>query len=200
MKEERLAILGMLEKGIITVDEAERLLNTLQNGSMFDKEGIGAAVGGALEKAGAALGVVAKKAGETAEKMQPKVKNAAFRVKEKTYEWKDDAAYYKEKLRRKRKQSDEESYDFEDIAQACRAEETPVQDIEAHSDAAVEEVKDLETEQYAQKMEGAMDSIQEQMSQIDAAEDFLRQAFGDVEEEDLAEDEAESQKGEKPEA
>ena len=32
MKEERMAILNMLEKGIISVDEADRLLNTLHNG------------------------------------------------------------------------------------------------------------------------------------------------------------------------
>ena len=37
MKEERMAILNMLEKGIITVDEAERLLTTLHNGMGLEK-------------------------------------------------------------------------------------------------------------------------------------------------------------------
>ena len=44
MKEERLAILSMLEKGLITVDEAERLLTVLQNGMGLEKDGIGKAV------------------------------------------------------------------------------------------------------------------------------------------------------------
>lgn len=98
MKEERMAILNMLEKGIITADEAERLLNTLHNGMGLEKDSIGKAVGGALEKAGAALGSVAKTVSEKAhpvvksaaervsdkaEEMQPKVRSAAFRMTEK---------------------------------------------------------------------------------------------------------------------
>lgn len=98
MKEERMAILNMLEKGIITADEAERLLNTLNNGMGLEKDSIGKAVGGALEKAGAALGSVAKtvsekahpvvksaaeKVSDKAEEMQPKVRSAAFRMTEK---------------------------------------------------------------------------------------------------------------------
>lgn len=98
MKEERMAILNMLEKGIITVDEAERLLNTLHNGMGLEKDGIGKAVGSALEKAGAALGSVAKSVGEKAhpvvksaadkvsdkaDEIQPKVRSAAFRMTEK---------------------------------------------------------------------------------------------------------------------
>ncbi len=191
MKEERLAILGMLEKGIITVDEAERLLNTLQKDSIIDTEGIGATVSGALEKAGQALGVVAKKAGETAERMQPRVKSAAFRVKEKTYEWKDDAAYYKERLKQKRAQAKQEAeenedpYDFSSIAQACEEETS--------QPAAPAEEIDPEMEKYAQKIDGVMDSIQEQVSQIDSAEDFLRNAFGDIDYNELEDDDDDAQ-------
>ena len=37
MKEERLAILSMIEKGIITVDEAERLLKAMSETSLNEK-------------------------------------------------------------------------------------------------------------------------------------------------------------------
>ena len=79
MKEERMAILNMLEKGIITVDEAERLLTTLNSGMGLEKDGIRKAVGGALGKAGAALSAVAEKVKES-----PTVKSAADKVAEKT--------------------------------------------------------------------------------------------------------------------
>ncbi|MBQ7758279.1 non-hydrolyzing UDP-N-acetylglucosamine 2-epimerase [Anaerotignum sp.] len=96
MKEERMAILNMLEKGIITADEAERLLNTLHNGMGLEKDGIKKAVGGVLGRAGAALSAAAEKVKENptvktaadkvadkAEDLQPKVSAAAFRMKEK---------------------------------------------------------------------------------------------------------------------
>ncbi len=96
MKEERMAILNMLEKGIITADEAERLLNTLHSGMGLEKEGIGKAVGSALEKASAALSSVAGKVKENptvksaaekvtdkADELQPKMRSAAFRMSEK---------------------------------------------------------------------------------------------------------------------
>ena len=103
MKEERMAILNMLEKGIITVDEAERLLLTLNSGMGLEKDGIKKAVGGALGKAGAALTAVAErvkenpavksaadKMAEKTEDLQPKVSSAAFRMKEKMVEKADD--------------------------------------------------------------------------------------------------------------
>ena len=103
MKEERMAILNMLEKGIITVDEAERLLHTLNSGMGLEKDGIKNAVGGMLGKAGAALTAVAErvkenptvksaadKVAEKTEDLQPKVSSAAFRMKEKMAEKADD--------------------------------------------------------------------------------------------------------------
>lgn len=103
MKEERLAILNMLEKGIITVDEAERLLTTLHNGMGLEKDGITKSVGGMLGKAGAALNAVAEKVKENptvknaadkvadkADDLQPKVSSAAFRMKEKLADKADD--------------------------------------------------------------------------------------------------------------
>lgn len=103
MKEERMAILNMLEKGIITVDEAERLLTTLHNGMGLEKDGITKVVGGMLGKAGAALNAVAEKVKENpavknaadkmadkADDLQPKVSSAAFRMKEKLVDKADD--------------------------------------------------------------------------------------------------------------
>ncbi|MGN0133820.1 MAG: non-hydrolyzing UDP-N-acetylglucosamine 2-epimerase [Anaerotignum sp.] len=103
MKEQRMAILNMLEKGIITVDEAERLLTTLHNGMGLEKDGITKAVGGMLGKAGAALNAVAEKVKENptvknaadkvadkADDLQPKVSSAAFRMKEKLADKADD--------------------------------------------------------------------------------------------------------------
>ena len=84
MKEERMAILNMLEKGIISVDEAERLLTALHSGLGTEKDGITKAVGGMLNKAGAALSAVADKVKEN-----PAVKNAADKVADKA----DDLQY-----------------------------------------------------------------------------------------------------------
>lgn len=117
MREERMAILNMLEKGIISAEEAQRLLTTLQEGTV--SEGFGKYVNGALQKAGSALNTVARKAGETAEKIQPAVKNAAekvadkaeelepaaknaaFQMREKASEFKDDVKNYCDKMKEK---------------------------------------------------------------------------------------------------
>ena len=93
MKEERMAILNMLEKGIISVDEAERLLTALHSGLGTEKDGITKAVGGMLNKAGAALSAdadkvkenpavknAADKVADKADDLQPKVSSAAFRM------------------------------------------------------------------------------------------------------------------------
>ena len=60
MKEERLAILSMLEKGIINVDEAERLLTAIHNGAAAVEKEAAGRMSGMLEKAGAALNSAAK--------------------------------------------------------------------------------------------------------------------------------------------
>lgn len=74
MKEERLAVLSMVEKGIITVDEAERLLKALNETAVNDKEE------SVLSKAGVNISSFAKIAAEKAEKMiddaKPVVKKA----------------------------------------------------------------------------------------------------------------------------
>lgn len=210
MKEERMAILNMLEKGLITVDEAERLLIVLQNGMGMDKDGIGKAVGGALEKAGAMLGSVAKTVGEKAEQLQPRVRevatkvadkaddmqpavrSVAFRMTEKAQELKEDARNYKEKLRAKKYRDEEEDWDEEDLEQmdAAEAEQESKTEEPAVDAAEVMEEADPAMEKYAKNVEAVMSSVQLQMEQIDECEDFLKAAFGDVDLEDL-EDEGE---------
>ncbi len=147
MKEERMAILSMLEKGLITAEEAERLLIVLQNGLQKDSN-IGKAVGNALEKAESALGSVAKSVGKTAERLQPtmkkfaskvadkaddlqpKVRSAAFRMTEKAQELKEDARFYREQLRAKRAMDAQQAWDDEDL-DAMDAEETKTEETKA---------------------------------------------------------------------
>ena len=84
MKEERLAILRMLEKGNISVDEAERLLNAVNNTNDKDiSETINNALGKAgslLEKFGKKAGEVAKTVSQKAEEKYPEVKKTAKNV------------------------------------------------------------------------------------------------------------------------
>ena len=108
MKEERMAVLSMVEKGIITVDEAERLLHALEKqeagelgrkiGVAMDSAGNGLAVlakklGEATERLAEGSKVVARKTGDTLDKMveenKPRVKKAAKHVSKKMSEQAD---------------------------------------------------------------------------------------------------------------
>jgi len=78
MKEERLAILSMVEKGIISVDEAERLfvaLNSSDKNDTFEKF---------MSKTGEKLNIFAKAVGEKTEKIiadaKPMVKTAGEKL------------------------------------------------------------------------------------------------------------------------
>ena len=78
MKKERMSILNMLEKGIITAQEAERLLLALNGTAKTpEREGVNDVVNQALNKAGSAINTFAKAVGQQAEKLEPKVKNVA---------------------------------------------------------------------------------------------------------------------------
>ncbi len=212
MKEERLAILSMLEKGLITVDEAERLLTVLQNGMGLEKDGIGKAVGNALEKAGDVLGGVAKTVGEKAEQLQPKVKevatkvadkademqpvvrSAVFRMTEKAHELKEDFKTYKEKKKTQKEQQDKEAYwDDEDVREldADEAKKEQMEPVEQPENEITED--DPVIEKYAKNVEAVMNSVQQQMEQIDDAESFLKSAFGDVDPSEWEDDEEEQQ-------
>ncbi len=219
MKEERLAILNMLEKGIITVDEAERLLTVLQNGMGLEKDGIGKAVGNALEKAGDMLGSVAKTMGEKAEQLQPKVKevatkvadkademqpkvrSAVFRMTEKAHEFKEDLKTYKEKMKNQASDCDEAEYwddaDVQELdAEEAKKAQTQPEEQPAQTEQAENEIteNDPVIEKYAQSVEAVMHSVQQQMEQIDDAESFLKSAFGDVDPSEWEDDDEEEPK------
>lgn len=207
MKEERMAILNMLEKGIITAEEAERLLNTLHSGMGLEKEGIGKTVGSALQKAGAALGSVAKsvgekaqpvmeKVGDKADELQPKVRSAAFRMTEKIADKKDDlepkvrsAAF---RMTEKANELKEDMANYRDKLKErkLRDEAEDWDDIdlaelnEEEADAAMlnEEMEEIspENEKYIKNVETVMGAVASQMEQIDEMEDFLKATFGDI--------------------
>ena len=183
MKEERMAILNMLEKGIITVDEAERLLTTLNNGMGLEKEGIGKAVGGMLGKAGAALSAMAgkvkenpavksaaekvaektedlqpkvseaafrvrEKVAEKADDLQPAVRGAAFRMAEKAGEIKEDMATYVEKLKEKKNRDEAEEWDDLDL-----------EELDAEEVAAFMELNGVSEEVAAAAAEAAAEEL-----------------------------------------
>ncbi len=182
MKEERMAILSMLEKGLINVDEAERLLTVLQNGTGLEKDGLGKAVGSALEKASAVLGSVARTVGEKAEQlqprvrevatkvadkadeMQPKVRSAAFRMTEKAQELKEDARTYKEKLQAKRRnEEDWDDLDLDELdadeaaVEKAPAEEAPVAEAAADVTAAAAEEVTSEEDMTEEEVDPVME-------------------------------------------
>ena len=95
MKEERMAILRMLEKGTISADEAERLLNAMNETE--NKKDISESINNVLAKTGNVLeglaknltkkaGAAAKVVSEKAEEAKPEIKKAAKAVKEKVSE------------------------------------------------------------------------------------------------------------------
>jgi hypothetical protein len=195
MKDERMAILNMLEKGIITVDEAERLLNTLNSGMGLEKDGIRNVVGGMLGKAGAALSAVAdkvkenptvksaadkvavktedlqpkvteaafrmkEKMAEKSEDLQPAVRSAAFRMAEKASEIKGDMATYMEKLKEKKNRDEAEDWDDFDLDELDAEEVAAFMEMYGASEesavAAAEEMVAEEPEMIAGEEDAEM--------------------------------------------
>lgn len=115
VKKERMSVLNMLEKGIITAEEAERLLLAL-NGTpkAAEREGVSDIVNQAINKAGGVINTFAKALGKQAEKLEPKVKDVAEKVSEKASVIKDDAKTYAEKLREKKAKAKEEKQQYVD--------------------------------------------------------------------------------------
>ncbi len=106
MKEERLAVLSMIEKGIITVDEAERLLKAMSETAVNDK------VESVLSKAGENISSFAKIAAERAEKMiddaKPVVKKAVDDTAPKVKRFSEKATEITNRFVIKKKASDAE--------------------------------------------------------------------------------------------
>ena len=96
MKTEKLAVLRLLEKGIITADEAERLLKLINDSDKEDrinKADLRADIEARLAVASEALNRLAKKAGDKADiaakELQPIIKKVAGAVGDKTEEFKN---------------------------------------------------------------------------------------------------------------
>lgn len=141
MKEERMAILRMLEKGTISADEAERLLNAMQEtGNKKDfSESLnnvlsktGTVLGGLAQNIGKKAGAAAKVVGEKAEEAKPEIKKAAKVVKEKVSE---AAVNIKEDIKN-RKNGD-------DIFEADYRENQPDTDTASENSSQTEEQKEL---------------------------------------------------------
>ena len=215
MKEERMAILNMLEKGIITVDEAERLLTALHNGLGTEKDGIARTVGGMLNKAGAALSAVADKVKENpavksaadkvadkADELQPKVSSAAFRMREKLADKVDDlqpavrsaafrmaekASEIKEDMATYREKLKEKK--TRDAAEAW--EDGDLEETEAAEtpETAENEPISPEMNRYLNKVEDVLDGMNDQMEQLNDMEAFLKASFGEYDPADWDDDE-----------
>lgn len=166
MKEERMAILNMLEKGIISVDEADRLLNTLHNGMGLEKDGIGRAVGSALEKAGAALSSVAKtvsekaqpvvksaaeKVSDKADEMQPRMRSAAFRMTEKIA---DKAEEIHPKMRSAAFRVNEKAHAFKEDMDAYREKLKEKRSRNVEEDWDDIDMEELDFEENAENKQG----------------------------------------------
>ena len=209
MKDERMKILDMVEKGIISPEEAERLFFAL---SGTEKEGMNAAVSSALNKAGSALNNLAKTLGQKAEDLQPKVKDAAEKMHEKasevledakeTYNTKmepkikratdkmtdkaveilDDAKIYAEKLKQKREAAQNEDMQFEE-----EFDEEEIKEVldylndDEEEPAPPEDAESLALEKKLYDLE----NISNQFDAFDSAEAALQNTFGDaIEDED----------------
>lgn len=220
MKEERMAILNMLEKGIITVDEADRLLHTLHSGLGAEKDGIAKTVGGMLNKAGAALSSVADKVKENpavknaadrvadkADDLQPKVTSAAFRMREKLADKADDlqpvvrsaafrmaekASAFKEDMAAYRERLREKKSRDE-------AEDWDEIDLEELGPDEAEEPISPEMNHYLSKVENVLDDMSDQMEQLNDMEAFLQASFGEYDPADWEEDEETAEANEKKE-
>ncbi len=105
MKEERLAVLSMVEKGIINVDEAERLLRALSETAQSEEN-----KDSVISKAGENFGSFIKNAAEKTEKFiddtKPVVKKAAMDASPKIKELSEKASIFTNKIIKRKKDSE----------------------------------------------------------------------------------------------
>lgn len=148
MKEERLAILRMLENGVISVDEAEKLLNAVrdtENKWDFSENfnGFLSKTGDTLEEIAKKIGkkadAVAKTVGEKAEAAKPEIKRAAKIVKEKVDE---TASNIREDIKKRKNADDIFESDFrekKDEAETVKSETDEKNDKVDNTKSAVDE-------------------------------------------------------------
>lgn len=157
MKDERMAVLSMLEKGIITAAEAEKLLIVLQSQSKKEDD-LTSNLNTAFTKAGEGLGAFAKAAGETMEKVvteaKPVIKKTIDTVTDKVDSAVEDVKAYKEK---KKKTSDlSEDTFFDDSSKNKENSEEASESVEAQENTDFKEIfeqKEVPTEENTEKTE-----------------------------------------------
>jgi len=134
MKEERLAILSMVEKGVISVEEAERLLKAVSNNK--NEESV-------ISKAGESIGSFAKTAAEKTEEVidyaRPHVKKVIDDAAPVVKKWGDKATDFAYKVFRKKETAAEEVKEAE--------ESDFVENVCIIPVAAVEDKEDVKTEE-----------------------------------------------------
>ena len=164
MKEERLAVLRLLENGVINADEAERLLNTLRPLPPGRYEMMGekrAAFNEKMSAAGENIANFAKKAGKTvgqktesaAKKAEPMIKKAAEKLGEKTEEVCTSAKNYVDKKKAEREKSYVPDIKEEDVSE--------VTDEQPASEPAQNTSEDTAGDAYfeAEKDDSAQDEV-----------------------------------------
>ncbi|MEA4815582.1 MAG: hypothetical protein VB120_01840 [Lachnospiraceae bacterium] len=150
MKQERMAVLSLLEKGIINVEEAEKLIKTLgeSNASSVKMEEIGETIKNTAKKFGytaldfsekAVKGakVAGEYAGKKIKEAEPYVKQAVKTVSEKAEDIKEEV-----KERMKKEDSDEDidvEKEYKEFCDTCEGA--------AENETSKEEVKDSSKEE-----------------------------------------------------
>ena len=197
MKEERLAILRMLENGTISVEEAERLLNILKDSG--NEKDLSESFNDMMSKAGTALDslfgkigkkaeTVAKTVGEKAEEAKPEIKKAAKVVKKKMEEAADSI---KEEVKNRRgADADDFVYEGEAEEKAADAEEVketaeePVKEAPETPAEETAECKEAESaeEEKSETAENTLDALNEAIKNNFAEESANSYAnnFGDM--------------------
>ncbi|MBQ7241659.1 MAG: hypothetical protein IJS35_02600 [Firmicutes bacterium] len=157
MKEERLAVLRLLENGVINAEEAERLLLTLRPvppaPNYYEKvSSAGENMANLARKAGKKVGKATEAA---AKKAEPVIKRAAEKIGEKTEEVCTNAKNYVDKKKAEREKAyvpDIDEQDVSDVTDAPEAEtaaEAPVNEA-SNTDGAENGYVETETDNSAE--------------------------------------------------
>ncbi|OUQ58414.1 hypothetical protein B5E58_07270 [Tyzzerella sp. An114] len=171
MNEERMAVLRMLEKGVINADEAERLIVALSQPSR-NSDAL-SHLGDVINKAGDVLSSVAKNVGDKAKEAEPVIKKTVNDIADKAIDLKHDLKTYAEK-RKKAKEAVDDLEDIEDIDDSddfeCNDEENQSENSDENSnddsDEDIEKSVDFTQEAY-------LNTIADMLKAAEENSDFL---------------------------
>lgn len=155
MKEERMAVLNMLEKGVITAEEAEKLIRALQDTDSWDfsKEEISSNLTGALNKAGDVIGSFAKTVGEKAEEaakeVEPIIKKMAHTMADKAASAAEEVKNFAEKKKQQmenEKVDEDEDDEYYDLSEEFPKEQADNNDIAKNNEDEKKDSDDISQE------------------------------------------------------